>query len=307
VASSSRPDLDACRSRTWLKSTSLETVEIMAYAGFDFVIIDMEHAPLALPNVYAHIVNRLGAGGRALVGARPRRGTIARVLDSGRPGSSPRTWTTRSRQPGSRLRRFRARPPRLGRTSGRRAGAARAAGVPAVRATRKHVHRAVGEPGRRWRTPPRSWPYRDRRGVRGRGRPGAETGMAAPTRSYASSSTACCWPRGRPQAGGMGGGQQPGAARAAYARGFGFVVMGNDLSMLAERACSLVELPAAIRAPARTERRATPRRGDQIGQHDDLTAPHRIGPGRSEGRRAGMTLQRLDAHPCRRGRRVRRR
>jgi 2-keto-3-deoxy-L-rhamnonate aldolase RhmA len=33
---------------TWVKIPSLATVELLGHAGFDFVVIDMEHAPHAL-------------------------------------------------------------------------------------------------------------------------------------------------------------------------------------------------------------------------------------------------------------------
>ncbi len=37
---------------TWVKIPAFETVELLAHAGFDFVVIDMEHSPLALDRVY---------------------------------------------------------------------------------------------------------------------------------------------------------------------------------------------------------------------------------------------------------------
>jgi 2-keto-3-deoxy-L-rhamnonate aldolase RhmA len=37
---------------TWVKIPALETVELLAHAGFDFVVVDIEHAALALDRVY---------------------------------------------------------------------------------------------------------------------------------------------------------------------------------------------------------------------------------------------------------------
>ncbi|MCZ2847807.1 HpcH/HpaI aldolase family protein [Modestobacter sp. VKM Ac-2978] len=37
---------------TWLKAAAAEPVEIMAWAGFDFVVVDLEHAPLGLETAY---------------------------------------------------------------------------------------------------------------------------------------------------------------------------------------------------------------------------------------------------------------
>lgn len=38
---------------TWVKIPALDTVELLAHGGFDFVVMDMEHAPLALDRVTA--------------------------------------------------------------------------------------------------------------------------------------------------------------------------------------------------------------------------------------------------------------
>jgi 2-keto-3-deoxy-L-rhamnonate aldolase RhmA len=40
----------------FVKFPTLETIEILASAGCDFVIIDMEHAPLSTDTVYGMIV-----------------------------------------------------------------------------------------------------------------------------------------------------------------------------------------------------------------------------------------------------------
>ena len=45
-----------CRFGTWVKIPALETVEMLGRAGFDFVVIDMEHAMHSLQTAYQPIV-----------------------------------------------------------------------------------------------------------------------------------------------------------------------------------------------------------------------------------------------------------
>jgi len=52
---------------TWVKIPSLETVELLGHAGFDFVVIDMEHAPHSLESAYRLIVGAQAMGMAALV------------------------------------------------------------------------------------------------------------------------------------------------------------------------------------------------------------------------------------------------
>src|ERR1700712_2808639 len=72
---------------TWVKIPALSTVEILADAGFDFVVIDMEHAPLTLDQAYAATVVAQGAGMQVLVRVPDRSGShLQRLLDSGVDG-----------------------------------------------------------------------------------------------------------------------------------------------------------------------------------------------------------------------------
>ncbi|MBO9577297.1 MAG: hypothetical protein J7480_00830 [Microbacteriaceae bacterium] len=72
---------------TWLKLPSLEAVEILGDAGFDFVVIDQEHAPLDLQTAYAAIVVAQASGMNALVRVPDRSGShLQRLLDSGADG-----------------------------------------------------------------------------------------------------------------------------------------------------------------------------------------------------------------------------
>lgn len=72
---------------TWLKIASTEPVEIMAYAGFDFVVIDTEHAPLDLTTVY-RLISLAAALDMAPLVRVPdgTPSTIQKVLDAGAMG-----------------------------------------------------------------------------------------------------------------------------------------------------------------------------------------------------------------------------
>ena len=72
---------------TWVKIPSLETVELLGHAGFDFVVVDMEHAPHALDTAYTMIFAAQAMGMKAYVRLADRQGSdIQRLLDSGADG-----------------------------------------------------------------------------------------------------------------------------------------------------------------------------------------------------------------------------
>ncbi len=72
---------------TWVKLPSLETLEMLAAAGFEFVVIDMEHSPLTLDFAYAAIVVSQALGMTALVRVPDRSGShVQRLLDAGADG-----------------------------------------------------------------------------------------------------------------------------------------------------------------------------------------------------------------------------
>jgi 2-keto-3-deoxy-L-rhamnonate aldolase RhmA len=76
-----------CSFGTWVKLGSLETLEMLALAGFDFVVVDMEHAPHTLESAYRLIVSAQGMGMAALVRLPDSGGALVqRVLDSGADG-----------------------------------------------------------------------------------------------------------------------------------------------------------------------------------------------------------------------------
>jgi 2-dehydro-3-deoxyglucarate aldolase/4-hydroxy-2-oxoheptanedioate aldolase len=72
---------------TWVKLPSFETLEMLASAGFEFVVIDMEHSPLTLDFAYGATVVAQGLGMAVLVRVPDRSGShIQRLLDAGVDG-----------------------------------------------------------------------------------------------------------------------------------------------------------------------------------------------------------------------------
>ncbi|KAA9163570.1 2,4-dihydroxyhept-2-ene-1,7-dioic acid aldolase [Amycolatopsis acidicola] len=72
---------------TWLKMAAPEPVEIAAHAGFDFVVVDLEHAPLTLETAY-RLVNSAAALGMTPLVRVPDHtpSTIQKILDAGAAG-----------------------------------------------------------------------------------------------------------------------------------------------------------------------------------------------------------------------------
>jgi len=230
---------------TWVKLGALESVEVMAYAGFDFVVVDMEHAPLSLPEVYTQIVTALANGIAPLVRVPDHGGsTIQRVLDAGAAGIlAPHVDTAEQARQVAAATRF---PPRGTRGSGGTSRAARwgllgrpeylrvgnedvlcIAQLESAQAI-ENVAEILAVPGID--------------GVFvGAADLALETGLATTSPELA----ALC-DRARDAAHavdapiGWAVGGSASAARRAYDRGFDFVVAGNDLSMLAETAAALV-------------------------------------------------------------------
>lgn len=72
---------------TWVKIPALETVELLAHAGFDFVVIDLEHAALSLERAYALIFAAQRMGMAALVRLPDHLGSpVQPLLDAGADG-----------------------------------------------------------------------------------------------------------------------------------------------------------------------------------------------------------------------------
>lgn len=78
---------DRCLVGTWAKIPALEPVEILADAGFDFIVIDQEHAPLTFEFAYQATAVAQGAGMSVLVRVPDRSGShLQRLLDVGVDG-----------------------------------------------------------------------------------------------------------------------------------------------------------------------------------------------------------------------------
>ena len=72
---------------TWVKLASLETIELIARTGFDFVVFDFEHSPLTLETAYASLVVAQGLGLTVLARVPDRSGSyVQRLLDAGFDG-----------------------------------------------------------------------------------------------------------------------------------------------------------------------------------------------------------------------------
>lgn len=72
---------------TWVKLPAMESVELMGLAGFDFVVIDLEHSAIDLETAYRHIGTALFSGVSPIVRVPGLdAGIVQRVLDAGAEG-----------------------------------------------------------------------------------------------------------------------------------------------------------------------------------------------------------------------------
>ncbi|MES2170311.1 MAG: aldolase/citrate lyase family protein, partial [Actinomycetota bacterium] len=93
---------------TFVKLPSQETVELIAIAGFDFIVIDLEHAPLDLETTFRHIGVALHLGVSSVVRVPGLAGGwIQRILDAGAEGIMlPHTDTAEQAEEAVRAIRF---------------------------------------------------------------------------------------------------------------------------------------------------------------------------------------------------------
>lgn len=76
-----------CQWGTWVKIPALETVEMIASAGFDFIVVDQEHSPMGLESAYRATVVAQSLGLQVLVRVPDRSGShLQRLLDLGVDG-----------------------------------------------------------------------------------------------------------------------------------------------------------------------------------------------------------------------------
>lgn len=72
---------------TWIKMPAMESVELVALAGFDFVVIDLEHSAMSTESAYRQIgVARLSGVAPIVRVPQLDRGLVARLLDAGAEG-----------------------------------------------------------------------------------------------------------------------------------------------------------------------------------------------------------------------------
>ncbi len=235
---------------TWVKLSSPESVEIMADAGFDFVVIDLEHTMMDLNACATHIALAAALGCDPLVRV-PDHGpsTIQRVLDAGAAGVIvPHVDTPAQARLLARTTRF---PPLGLRGSGGTSRAGRWGTLPradylsfgnerALCIVQLESEEAIGNAA-------------DILAVDGIDSAfvgpadlSMDLGVAADddlVRRHVTSAVAAAAAAGRPIGTAAAGSDQ---ARTALARGFHYVVVGNDTSILATGAHQLVD---AVRRP----------------------------------------------------------
>lgn len=84
-AALARPDGPAIG--TWVKLPAMESMELVALAGFDFAVIDLEHSALDLETAYRHIGIALLTGVSPIVRVPSlEAGIVQRILDAGAEG-----------------------------------------------------------------------------------------------------------------------------------------------------------------------------------------------------------------------------
>lgn len=78
---------ERCLFGTWVKLPTHETLEMLARAGFDYVVLDAEHAPLTLETIYRLIAHAQALGLGALVRVPDQASNdFQRLLDCGADG-----------------------------------------------------------------------------------------------------------------------------------------------------------------------------------------------------------------------------
>jgi 4-hydroxy-2-oxoheptanedioate aldolase len=93
---------------TFVKLPSQETIELIAIAGFDFIVIDLEHSPLDLQTAFRHIGVAQNLGVSAVVRVPGLAGNwVQRILDAGAEGIMlPHVDTVQQAEAGVRACRF---------------------------------------------------------------------------------------------------------------------------------------------------------------------------------------------------------
>lgn len=230
---------------TWLKIPAPDTAEIAAAAGFDFVVIDLEHTMLNLETAYTLIAITSAHGVTPIVRVPDHRpSTIQRVLDAGAGGVLvPHVDTPEQAAAVARATRF---PPRGTRGSGATSRAGRWGRLPRAEYLDFGNSRALCLPqlesAAAMRGADRILAVDGVDGVLiGAADLAMEMGLAATdpqVTDLIDAVLATAVKAGKPC--GFALAADPHRAREFAARGFGFLVLGNDSSMLAAAAATLV-------------------------------------------------------------------
>jgi 2-keto-3-deoxy-L-rhamnonate aldolase RhmA len=228
---------------TWVKLPTLETVELLGHAGFDFIVVDMEHAPLTLESAYRAIVVAQAMGMGALVRVPDRSDShLQRLLDSGADGILvPRVTDAATCRASVEAMRFSP-------TGVRGLGSTSRAGLWGLDTAANYL-----EHGRDGIV--RGVQVEDQNGLRmideilavdglnalfiGTGDLSLSSGLPAShpdNDALIASTLAACSARGIPCGTAVG---DASAARAAADRGFRFVMVSNDATMFATAACNM--------------------------------------------------------------------
>ncbi|MCT2582065.1 HpcH/HpaI aldolase family protein [Actinophytocola gossypii] len=230
---------------TWLKMPAPESAEIAASAGFDFVVIDLEHTMLSLETAYTLITVASAHGVVPLVRVPDHRpSTIQRVLDGGAGGVLvPHVDTPEQAEAVARATRF---PPRGTRGSGGTSRAGRWGRLPRADYVEFGNTEALCLPQLESAAAMRDADrILDTDGVDGVLLGAADLALelgCSPTdprlTTMVDEALAAADEAGKPC--GFALGADAARARELAARGFGFLVIGNDSSMLAAAASAVV-------------------------------------------------------------------
>jgi 2-keto-3-deoxy-L-rhamnonate aldolase RhmA len=239
---------------TWVKIPAMEVMELIALAGFDFAVIDLEHAPIGIETAYRLIGTALHTGVAPVVrlpGLDP--GLAQRLLDAGAEGLMiPHVDTVAQARAAVSAVRF---PPLGTRGVG---ATSRAGGWGALP---RDVYLS--------QTPVLIAQIESAEGVRHAGAIAALDGVDALLVGAADLSVSLGLPESDPrvrdliaqtvgharEAGvpiGNAGGATAEAARASAEAGFTFTMLSNDASLLGTAARAAVEAARAAVTPART-------------------------------------------------------
>ena len=230
---------------TWLKIPAPDTAEIAAAAGFDFVVIDLEHTMIGLETAYTLIAITSAHGVTPIVRVPDHRpSTIQRVLDAGAGGVLvPHVDSPEQAAVVARATRF---PPSGTRGSGGTSRAGRWGRLPRADYVAFGNERALCLPQLESEAAMRSAAeILAVEGVSGiligasdlameMGVPGTDPRVT----DLIDEVLALAVKAGKPC--GFALGADPGRARELAARGFGFLVLSNDTSMLASASATLV-------------------------------------------------------------------